>query len=209
MVEVSHYCQSCDWNLVWLNLDINLHLFPGADGVSGDVMVGSHTCWRFINMHMTVAVIQTALSSFVFGLISPALSTVVGFPLIHACWLVHVMFSSVNYHNLIIKSFFNYFQVDIIESMKTFSVLYDVYFCGVMVQVDTDELLPHHQTSYWPGWNPKLAEEASYSCVANSLEATTLHSSSPPLCAYHIFGADWVLHSLLHPNQYHQQIMWT
>jgi hypothetical protein len=45
MVEVSHYCQSCDWNLVWLNLDINLlHLFPGADGVSGDVMVGSHTC---------------------------------------------------------------------------------------------------------------------------------------------------------------------
>jgi hypothetical protein len=36
-------------------------------------------------MHMTVAVIQTALSSFVFGLISPALSTVVGFPLIHAC----------------------------------------------------------------------------------------------------------------------------
>lgn len=177
MVQVSRYCQSCDWNLVWLNLDINvLHLFPGADGVSGDVMVGSHTCWRFINMHMTCCHSSCSEQFLFLVLFSLALSTVVGFPLIHAWWLVPVMFSSVNYHNLIIKSLFNYFQVDIIESTKKFSVLYEVYFCGVMVQVDTDELLPHHQTSYCPGWNPQLAEEASYSCVGNSLEAATLHA---------------------------------
>jgi len=88
---------------------LNLHPLPRADEVSRDVVVGGQyqmcCCWRSLDMHMTVAVVQTAphfcfWSGFVFSLWSDIL-----FIMLADWWLSHCQIS--NMYSLIIGSSLN------------------------------------------------------------------------------------------------------
>jgi hypothetical protein len=61
MTQSSHYCR----HTCWLMYGIDLHLLPRAYEASCvDVMFAGHyhTCWRYLKMLVTFAVVQTTLS---------------------------------------------------------------------------------------------------------------------------------------------------
>ncbi len=127
---LTHYCWSCDRNSVhWLMFDIILHLV--TDQVSGDVRGGGQYdacwCWTYLNMYITVTVIEITPQYFAWSYFFVSL----GFGFLFLMlpdWLLLWIQIWIN-HNLVMRSSLTPFQVGLNCTFWEIFITYaDIYF---------------------------------------------------------------------------------